>query len=135
MVVVINPKARASNRHKALLVVGRNFGLRPAVEAACEIWESECSGLPVGSSELQFRPGRVTAGKYQFAVSTTGSTSLVLQTVLMPLFLAGGPSRLVLEGGTHNMLAPPFDFIERTFLPIINRMRPSVTARIVRRSF
>jgi RNA 3'-terminal phosphate cyclase (ATP) len=59
----------------------------------------------------------------------------VLQTVLMPLTLADGPSRLVLEGGTHNMLAPPFDFIERTFLPVINRMGPSVSARIVRHGF
>jgi RNA 3'-terminal phosphate cyclase (ATP) len=74
-------------------------------------------------------------GDYHFAVGTAGSTSLVLQTVLMPLLLAGGPSRLVLEGGTHNMMAPPFDFIERSFLPVINRMGPTVSARIVRHGF
>ena len=106
-----------------------------AVEAACVISGSECSGLAVGSSELVFRPGRVTAGEYQFAVGTAGSTGLVLQTVLMPLILADGPSRLVLEGGTHNMLAPPFDFIERSFLPVIERMGPRVSARIVRHGF
>jgi RNA 3'-terminal phosphate cyclase (ATP) len=41
----------------------------------------------------------------------------------------------VLEGGTHNMLAPPFDFIARSFLPIINRMGPTVEARLVRHGF
>lgn len=106
-----------------------------AVEAACVISGSECSGLTVGATELEFRPGRVTPGEYRCAVGTAGSTGLVLQTVLMPLVLADGPSRLVLEGGTHNMLAPPFDFIERTFLPIINGMGPSVSARIVRHGF
>ncbi len=106
-----------------------------AVEAAAVISGSECSGLSVGAGELTFRPGQVVPGEYHFAVGTAGSTSLVLQTVLMPLALAGGPSRLVLEGGTHNMLAPPFDFIERVFLPVINRMGPSVTARIVRHGF
>ena len=106
-----------------------------AVEAACVISGSECSGLTVGASELEFRPGRVTPGEYRCAVGTAGSTGLVLQTVLMPLILANGPSRLILEGGTHNMLAPPFDFIERTFLPVINRMGPSVSARIVRHGF
>lgn len=106
-----------------------------AVEAACAISGSECSGLTVGATELEFRPGRATPGEYHFAVGTAGSTGLVLQTVLMPLILADGPSRLVLEGGTHNMLAPPFDFIERTFLPIINRMGPNVSARIVRHGF
>lgn len=106
-----------------------------AIEAACVISGAECSGLMVGSTELTFRPGPVVPGEYHFAVGTAGSTGLVLQTVLMPLVLAGGPSRLVLEGGTHNMMAPPFDFIERSFLPIINRMGPGVTARIVRHGF
>lgn len=106
-----------------------------AVEAACVISGAESSGLAVGASDLTFRPGRVMPGEYHFAVGTAGSTGLVLQTVLMPLLLAGGPSRLVLEGGTHNMLAPPFEFIVRTFLPIINRMGPQVTARLVRHGF
>lgn len=106
-----------------------------AVEAACAISGSECSGLTVGSSELTFRPGKVMPGEYHFAVGTAGSTGLVLQTVLMPLVLADGPSRLVLEGGTHNMLAPPFDFIERVFLPVINRMGPQVSARLTRHGF
>jgi RNA 3'-terminal phosphate cyclase (ATP) len=106
-----------------------------AVEAAAVISGSECSGLAVGASELTFRPGQVVPGEYHFAVGTAGSTSLVLQTVLTPLALAGAPSRLVLEGGTHNMLAPPFDFIERAFLPVINRMGPSVSAQIVRHGF
>ncbi|WP_442678241.1 RNA 3'-terminal phosphate cyclase [Sphingomonas sp. ASY06-1R] len=106
-----------------------------AIEAACAIGGAACEGLTVGSSELVFRPGRVTAGTYSFAVGTAGSTGLVLQTVLMPLILADGPSRLVLEGGTHNMLAPPFEFITKSFLPVLNRMGPSVTARLVRHGF
>ena len=106
-----------------------------AVEAACAISGSECSELVVGGSELEFRPGRVVPGEYRFAVGTAGSTGLVLQTILMPLALAGAPSRLILQGGTHNVHAPPFDFIERSFLPIINRMGPTVSARLVRHGF
>lgn len=106
-----------------------------AVEAACVIGNAECAGLSVGSSALTFRPGRVVPGDYQFAVGTAGSTGLVLQTILMPLVLADKPSRLTLEGGTHNMMAPPFEFIERCFLPIINRMGPTVSARLIRHGF
>lgn len=106
-----------------------------AIEAACVIGNAECQGLSVGSTELNFRPGRVVPGDYQFAVGTAGSTGLVLQTILMPLILADAPSRLVLEGGTHNMMAPPFEFIERCFLPIINRMGPTVSARLIRHGF
>ncbi|MBL0914539.1 MAG: RNA 3'-terminal phosphate cyclase [Sphingopyxis sp.] len=106
-----------------------------AIEAACVIGGAECSGLAVGSNSISFRPGRITPGDYHFAVGTAGSTALVLQTVMVPLMLADAPSRLVLEGGTHAMAAPPFEFIERALLPVINRMGPTVTARLVRHGF
>lgn len=101
-----------------------------AIEAACAIGGSDCEGLAVGSSELVFRPGAVVPGEYRFAVGTAGSTGLVLQTVLLPLLLADRRSRLVLEGGTHNMLAPPFEFIDTCFLPVIRRMGGQATARL-----
>lgn len=106
-----------------------------AIEAACAIGGGVCEGVNVGSRDMTFTPGTVQGGDYHFAVGTAGSTGLVLQTILMPLLLADTPSRLVLEGGTHNMLAPPFEFIERCFLPVINRMGPTVTAKLVRHGF
>ena len=106
-----------------------------AVEAACALGNATCDGLAVGASDITFTPGKVVPGEYRFAVGTAGSTGLVLQTLLMPLVLADAPSRLVLEGGTHNMLAPPFEFVAKTFLPIINRMGPKVEARLIRHGF
>ena len=106
-----------------------------ALEAACAIGGAECSGLAVGSTAVTFRPGTVTPGDYHFAVGTAGSTGLVLQTVLVPLMIARGPSRLVIEGGTHAMAAPPFEFIAKTLLPVISRMGPQVTARLERHGF
>ena len=106
-----------------------------ALEAACVIGNAECQGLAVGSGQITFRPGKVTPGEYHFAVGTAGSTGLVFQTIMVPLLLTDAPSRLVLEGGTHNMAAPPFEFLERTLLPIINRMGPRVSAKLVRHGF
>lgn len=106
-----------------------------AVEAACTLGNATCDGLAVSASEISFTPGKVVPGEYRFAVGTAGSTGLVLQTLLMPLVLADAPSRLVLEGGTHNMLAPPFEFVAKTFLPIVNRMGPKVEARLIRHGF
>ena len=106
-----------------------------AIEAACRIGGGSCEGLFVGSREIGFAPGPVVPGDYHFAVGTAGSTGLVLQTVVMPLVLADRPSRLVLEGGTHNMLAPPFDFIARSFLPIVKEMGAKIEARLERHGF
>lgn len=106
-----------------------------AIEAACAIGNAECDGLAIGASEIVFRPGKVRGGDYHFAIGTAGSTGLVLQTVLIPLLMAREPSHLVLEGGTHNMAAPPFEFIERVFLSVLNLMGPTVQARLVRHGF
>lgn len=106
-----------------------------AIEAACTIGGAECEGMELGSSRIVFRPGRVTGGTYNFAVGTAGSTALVLQTVLMPLALADRPSHLIIEGGTHASMAPPFDFIEKCFLPVLARMGPEVGVRIKRHGF
>lgn len=107
-----------------------------AVEAALAISEgAHCEGAAVGATVLTFRPGRTRPGDYRFSIGTAGSTGLVLQTVLMPLLLADAPSTLRLEGGTHSMAAPPFDFIARSFLPLVERMGPRVAARLIRPGF
>lgn len=106
-----------------------------AVRAAAEIGAAEVEGDSIGSRELSFEPREVRPGSYRFSVGTAGSTTLVLQTVLLPLLTASGPSRLSLEGGTHNFAAPPFDFLERTYLPLVRRMGPGVEARLERPGF
>ncbi len=101
-----------------------------AVNAAAEVGHAEVTGATIGSSRLEFRPGRVAPGKYTFSVGTAGSATLVLQTVLPGLLLAEGESNLILEGGTHNPFAPPLDFLTKTYLPLVNRMGPTVDARL-----
>jgi RNA 3'-terminal phosphate cyclase (ATP) len=49
--------------------------------------------------------------------------------------LASAPSRLTLEGGTHNPFAPPFDFLATTFLPQLARFGPKVEATLLRPGF
>ncbi len=106
-----------------------------AAAAAAEICRAELRGADVGSRRLIFTPNKVVAGEYRFSVGTAGSTTLVLQTILPALLLADGPSKLVLEGGTHNPWAPPFDFLNRAYVPLINRMGASVTVALERPGF
>jgi RNA 3'-terminal phosphate cyclase (ATP) len=106
-----------------------------AVEAAAKISNASVDGAEVSSQELTFRPGPVRGGAYEFAVGTAGSTTLVFQTVFPALALAAEPSSLVLEGGTHNPFAPPFDFLARAFLPLIERLGPKATATLERPGF
>jgi RNA 3'-terminal phosphate cyclase (ATP) len=106
-----------------------------AVNAAKTISGAEVSGAELGSQTLEFRPGNVTPGNYRFAVGTAGSATLVLQTILPPLLQATGPSDLTLEGGTHNPAAPPFDFLSRCFVPVIEQMGPRIDLELRRPGF
>jgi len=106
-----------------------------AVQAAAQIGSAKVTGAATGSTTLMFHPGAVTPGDYHFAVGTAGSATLVLQTVLPALLCASGPSSLRLEGGTHNPWAPPFDFLDRAFLPLVRRLGPEIRAQLVRAGF
>lgn len=105
------------------------------VKAACEISGGTADGAEIGSTELVFGAGEVRASSYHFSIGTAGSTSLLLQTLLPALWSAEGPSTLRLEGGTHNPLAPPFDFIERVFLPAMAKMGAKATVRLLETGF
>lgn len=106
-----------------------------AVRAAAQISAATLEGGEIGGTALGFSPGAVSGGNYHFSIGTAGSTTLVLQTVLLPLLIARGPSRLTLEGGTHNPFAPPFDFLVRAYLPLLQRMGPRVAAILERPGF
>ena len=103
-----------------------------AVQAAATVGQCEVENATTGSIRLDFRPDKVRGGDYVFDIGSSGSATLVLQTVLPALLLADEPSTLTLRGGTHNPMAPPFDFIEKVYLPLV---APTVKATLVRHGF
>jgi RNA 3'-terminal phosphate cyclase (ATP) len=106
-----------------------------AVRAAAAVGGAEVDGDEPGSGEIVFRPGRLRPGEHRFDVGTAGSAVLVLQTILPPLLTADAPSFLTVEGGTHNPHAPPFEFLDQSFLPQLRRMGGEVDARLERPGF
>ncbi len=105
------------------------------VQAAAAVCGGQAEGAELGSQTLVFTPGAVRAGDYQFQIATAGSCLLVLQTVLPALMLADGESRVQLSGGTHNPMAPPFDFLERAFAPLVRRLGVGLELQLQRRGF
>lgn len=105
------------------------------VRAAAQVGGAEVVGAALESRELEFRPGEVRGGEFLFDVGAAGSTTLALQAVLLPLCLATRPSDLTFLGGTHNPSAPPFEFLARAFLPLVERMGPVVRAGMERIGF
>lgn len=105
------------------------------VQAAASVCTAKVEGAELGSQTLVFEPGEVRAGDYAFNVGTAGSCTLVLQTVLPALMLASEPSRVSLTGGTHNPMAPPFHFLERSFAPLLRYMGVGIDLELRRLGF
>ncbi len=105
------------------------------VKAAKQISNAEVSGVKVGSTSIIFKPGAIQAGEYEFSVGTAGSTMLIFQTVLPALAIMKGESRLKFHGGTHNMMAPSFDFIALAFVPVMKRIGVDIEMTLHRHGF
>jgi RNA 3'-terminal phosphate cyclase (ATP) len=105
------------------------------VRAIAQICDAELEGADLGSLTLTFRPmSSPRAGEYSFDVAearkggSAGATSLVFQTLLLPLAFARGQSRLTIRGGTHVAWSPPFHYLKYVYLPTLARM--GVEARV-----
>lgn len=106
-----------------------------AVLAAAQICDAQTNGAEMGSTMLEFTPGKVKAGDYEFAIGSAGSVTLVFQTILPALLQAEGISRVRLRGGTHNSMAPPYHFLERSFIPQLCKMGAEIALQLVRHGF
>lgn len=102
------------------------------VKAAAAISGADVQGAEAGSTKLEFVPWALVGGAQHFAIGTAGSSMLVLQTVLPPLLRADAPSRISIEGGTHNTCAPSSCFVQRCFLPLLQRMGARVSLDVER---
>lgn len=106
-----------------------------AVEAAAAICGADIQGARLNSTELSFTPGSIKGGDYQFSIGTAGSCTLVLQTVLPALLTANQDSSITVSGGTHNPMSPPFHFLQRAFVPLLQKMGAKVDLELNRFGF
>jgi RNA 3'-terminal phosphate cyclase (ATP) len=93
-----------------------------AVEAASAVGMARVAGAQLGSQSLIFEPSVVQSGEYHFDIGTAGSTSLVLQTVLLPLSFASASSAVTLIGGTHVPWSPCFHFLDLHWLHYMRKI-------------
>lgn len=105
------------------------------VQAAQRISNASVQGDELHSQQLEFFPQAIQAGHYEFNIGTAGSTMLVLQTLLPALLLQDKPSRISIQGGTHNPMAPTADFIQQCFLPAISKIGINVEFEVEQAGF
>lgn len=106
-----------------------------SVKAATEVCGARVIGAELGSCALEFHPGAIQSGEYEFQIGTAGSSTLVLQTVVPALLYANGPSVVRVSGGTHNSKAPPAEFLQRAYGRAMADMGAQVDFQMERAGF
>lgn len=114
-------------------------GLRPqhlaSVNAAAAVADAQVEGAAIDSQALTFTPRGPRSGQYRFEIGTAGSAMLVFQTVLPALLLADGDSEVIVTGGTHNPLAPCFEYVRDVVATLAEAANASVLLKLARAGF
>ncbi|MBI1987719.1 MAG: RNA 3'-phosphate cyclase [Nitrospinae bacterium] len=107
-------------------------GLRPqhltGVRALAKVSQADLRGDALGSTSLAFSPRQIISGRYTFDVAeearsgSAGATSLLFQTLALPLAYGPESSEVTLRGGTHVPWSPPFQYLAEVFLPLLGRL-------------
>lgn len=105
------------------------------VDALAKLCGATVHGAKVDSKYLEITPGEIAGGDLAIDIGTSGSTTLVVQTILVPAIVSGKPLRATIRGGTHNPMAPPFDFLDRVFLPHLRAMGADISLSLDEHGF
>ena len=123
LAAILGKKIRISN----IRAGRRKPGLQPqhltGVRAVAEICEGKLKGDKLSSQAIEFEPGEIKSGHFEFDVmkvkSSAGSTGMIFQQIAPVLAFAKEKSTVTLKGGTHTAWAPPVDYLERVLLPTL----------------
>lgn len=119
--------------------VGRdNPGLKKQHQSAIEILlmlsESSCSEYGIGSTEIEFIPGKFKSQNFEFSVGTAGSLTLLLQSLMIPFMFGSKTCTIKLKGGTDVSWSPPIDYFQNVLLPHIQKYS-KINFSLIKRGF
>jgi RNA 3'-terminal phosphate cyclase (ATP) len=94
------------------------------VKALQELCSASVEGLELGSTELLFMPRELKPKGLKLDIGTAGSTTLLLQCLLIPLIRAEKPCTISITGGTNASWAMPVEYVQQVLLPWANLFGP-----------
>lgn len=105
-----------------------------AIRAIKKLCNAEVKGLELGSTELEFIPGKITKKKLNIDIRTAGSTALVLQALLIPAVKHS--LRIDINGGaTFNLWAPSIPYMQNILINILSKFGYNVNIEIKKHGF
>jgi RNA 3'-phosphate cyclase len=119
---------RVSGIRKGRAAPGLKAQHMKGVEAVGLLCSAKIHGLELGSTKLEFVPGKLDFHPLTVNVGTAGSVTLVMQSLMIPLTKADKELEVKLIGGTHVKWSPPADYFQHVFCSIMKRMGLEIDA-------
>ena len=118
----------------------KNPGLKTqhlyAINALKEISNAKVKGLNLGSTELVFKPTKITHKDISIKIPTAGSITLVLQALLLPLLYSNKTIMVSFDGGaTDTVWSPSFEYFRRVILENLKLFGIKIKCSLIRRGF
>lgn len=102
-----------------------------SVNACVKLCNAKVKGNYLNSEEIEFEPQKsLVGGEYEFLVESPGSGCLLLQAILPPLLIAEQESNIKIIGGTHNPMAPTYEFCERSLFPLLKEIGYEIQSQL-----
>lgn len=106
------------------------------IRTLAELCNGRLEGDISGSQEIFFHPGGIKPSTLNVEITTAGSITLVLQTLLLPAFYAPGPVKINFYGGaTDTFFSPTMDYYRFVFFKHLERIGLRTRAEIIKRGF
>jgi RNA 3'-terminal phosphate cyclase (GTP) len=104
------------------------------VKALEQLCNAVVQGAKLGSTRLEYIPGKIRGKILTLDIGTAGSISLLLQSLLIPCIFSGQKIRLKIKGGTNVIWSPPIEYVEEVIFPHL-RKYADLTLKVERRGY
>lgn len=107
-----------------------------SIQAMAQICDGKLEGDFLSSEDIKFYPGEIEPKDLHLKIETAGSTTLILQTLILPAFFTSSPVKIYFDGGaTDTFFSPTIDHFKYVFLKILEKMGGKTEVNITKRGY
>ncbi len=102
------------------------------VKALQQLCDAKAEGAEIGSTTLEFSPGKIEAKDLTIDIGTAGSITLLLQAVLLPCCFGEKEITLTVKGGTDTRWSMPIDYFIELLIPYYQKIADIEAVKVKR---
>ena len=107
-----------------------------SIKAVADLCNARLTGANLGSTEIEFYPGKIESKNLDIKIGTAGSIGLVFQSLKLIALKLETPIQITITGGaTFGKFAPPTLYTKHTLLPILSRVGYNADIDIIKNGF